>query len=47
MALEKVTKGKPPDVQRFLMEQHNLLQKYLADVFERRALFRSLNGKRE
>ncbi len=40
--------GKPLDVLRFLMEQHNLLQKDLADVFGTPSIVSEvLNGKRE
>lgn len=39
--------GKPLDVLRFLMEQHNLLQKDLADVFGTPSIVSEvLNGKR-
>ena len=40
--------AKPVDVVRFLMEQHNLLQKDLADVFGTRSIVSEvLSGKRE
>ena len=41
-------RAKPLDVLRFLMEQHNLLQKDLADVFGTRSIVSEvLSGKRE
>ena len=44
----RLPKGKPLDVLRFLMEQHNLLQKDLADVFGTPSIVSEiLNGKRE
>jgi len=44
----KLPKGKPLDVLRFLIEQHNLLQKDLADVFGTPSIVSEvLNGKRE
>jgi len=44
----KLPKGKPLDVLRFLIEQHNLLQKALADVFGTPSIVSEvLNGKRE
>ena len=44
----RLPKGKPLDVLRFLMEQHGLLQKDLADVFGTpRIVSEVLNGKRE
>jgi HTH-type transcriptional regulator/antitoxin HigA len=44
----RVPRGKPVDVLRFLMEQHNLLQKDLADVFGTPSIVSEvLNGKRE
>jgi len=40
--------GKPVDVLRFLMEQHGLLQKDLADVFGTASIVSEvLNGKRD
>ena len=44
----RMPKGKPLDVVRFLMEQHGLLQKDLADVFGTPSIVSEvLNGKRE
>jgi len=44
----KLPKGKPLDVVRFLMEQHDLRQKDLADVFGTPSIVSEvLNGKRE
>lgn len=44
----RLPKAKPLDVLRFLMEQHNLLQKDLADVFGTPSIVSEvLNGKRE
>lgn len=44
----RLPKGKPIDVVRFLMEQHGLLQKDLADVFGTPSIVSEvLNGKRE
>lgn len=44
----RLPRGKPLDVLRFLMEQHNLLQKDLADVFGTPSIVSEvLNGKRE
>ena len=44
----RLPKGKPLDVLRFLMDQHNLLQKDLADVFGTPSIVSEvLNGKRE
>lgn len=44
----RLPKGKPLDVLRFLMEQHHLLQKDLADVFGTPSIVSEvLNGKRE
>lgn len=44
----KLPRGKPVDVVRFLMEQHSLLQKDLADVFGTPSVVSEvLNGKRE
>ena len=44
----RLPKGKPLDVLRFLMEQHSLLQKDLADVFGTPSIVSEvLNGKRE
>jgi len=41
-------RAKPLDVLRFLMEQHNLLQKDLADVFGTRSIVSEvLSGKRD
>jgi HTH-type transcriptional regulator/antitoxin HigA len=44
----RLPKGKPIDVVRFLMEQHGLLQKDLADLFGTPSIVSEvLNGKRE
>jgi HTH-type transcriptional regulator/antitoxin HigA len=44
----RLPRAKPVDVLRFLMEQHNLLQKDLADVFGTRSIVSEvLGGKRE
>ena len=44
----KLPKGKPLDVVRFLMEQHDLRQKDLVDVFGTPSIVSEvLNGKRE
>ena len=44
----RLPKGKPLDVLRFLMEQHRLLQKDLADVFGTPSIVSEvLNGNRE
>ncbi|HLZ51056.1 MAG TPA: helix-turn-helix domain-containing protein [Candidatus Acidoferrum sp.] len=44
----RLPRAKPLDVLRFLMEQHNLLQKDLADVFGTRSIVSEvLSGKRE
>ena len=44
----RLPRGKPLDVLRFLMDQHNLLQKDLADVFGTPSIVSEvLNGKRE
>lgn len=44
----RLPRGKPLDVLRFLMEQHNLLQKDLADVFGTPSIVSEvLSGKRE
>ena len=44
----KLPRGKPVDVVRFLMEQHHLLQKDLADVFGTPSVVSEvLNGKRD
>lgn len=44
----RLEKSKPLNVLRFLMEQHNLLQKDLADVFGTPSIVSEvLNGKRE
>ena len=44
----RLPRGKPLDVLRFLMEQHNLLQKDLADVFGTASIVSEvMNGKRE
>ncbi len=44
----RIPRAKPVDVVRFLMEQHNLLQKDLADVFGTRSIVSEvLSGKRE
>ncbi len=44
----KLPKGKPLDVVRFLMEQHDLRQKDLADVFGTPSIVSEvLNGKRQ
>lgn len=44
----RLPRGKPVDVVRFLMEQHHLLQKDLADVFGTPSVVSEvLNGKRE
>lgn len=44
----RLPKAKPLDVLRFLMEQHNLLQKDLTDVFRTPSIVSEvLNGKRE
>jgi HTH-type transcriptional regulator/antitoxin HigA len=44
----RLPRAKPLDVLRFLMEQHDLLQKDLADVFGTRSIVSEvLNGKRE
>jgi HTH-type transcriptional regulator / antitoxin HigA len=44
----EIPRAKPVDVVRFLMEQHNLLQKDLADVFGTRSIVSEvLSGKRE
>ena len=44
----RLPRGKPLDVLRFLMEQHGLLQKDLADVFGTPSIVSEvLNGKRE
>ena len=44
----RLPRGKPLEVLRFLMEQHNLLQKDLADVFGTPSIVSEvLNGKRE
>ena len=43
----RLPRAKPLDVLRFLMEQHNLLQKDLADVFGTRSIVSEvLSGKR-
>jgi HTH-type transcriptional regulator/antitoxin HigA len=44
----RLPRAKPLDVLRFLMEQHSLLQKDLADVFGTRSIVSEvLSGKRE
>ena len=44
----RIPRAKPVDVVRFLMEQHNLLQKDLVDVFGTRSIVSEvLSGKRE
>ncbi|HKW64789.1 MAG TPA: helix-turn-helix domain-containing protein [Candidatus Acidoferrum sp.] len=44
----RLPRGKPLDVLRFLMEQHHLLQKDLAEVFGTPSIVSEvLNGKRE
>jgi HTH-type transcriptional regulator/antitoxin HigA len=44
----RLPRTKPVDVVRFLMEQHNLLQKDLVDVFGTRSIVSEvLSGKRE
>jgi len=44
----ELPRAKPVDVVRFLMEQHNLLQKDLVDVFGTRSIVSEvLSGKRE
>ena len=44
----RLPRAKPLDVLRFLMEQHHLLQKDLADVFGTRSIVSEvLSGKRE
>ena len=44
----RLPKGKPMDVLRFLMEQHDLLQKDLVEVFGTPSIVSEvLNGKRE
>jgi HTH-type transcriptional regulator / antitoxin HigA len=44
----RLPRGKPLEVLRFLMEQHNLLQKDLANVFGTPSIVSEvLNGKRE
>ena len=44
----RLPRGKPLDVLRFLMDQHGLLQKDLADVFGTPSIVSEvLNGKRE
>jgi HTH-type transcriptional regulator/antitoxin HigA len=44
----RLPRAKPLDVLRFLMEQHNLLQKDLVDVFGTRSIVSEvLSGKRE
>jgi HTH-type transcriptional regulator / antitoxin HigA len=44
----RLPRAKPVDVVRFLMEQHGLLQKDLADVFGTRSIVSEvLSGKRE
>jgi HTH-type transcriptional regulator / antitoxin HigA len=44
----RIPRAKPVDVVRFLMEQHNLLQKDLADVFGTRSIVSEvLSGKRD
>jgi HTH-type transcriptional regulator / antitoxin HigA len=44
----RLPRGKPLDVLRFLMEQHNLLQKDLAEVFGTPSIVSEvMNGKRE
>ncbi|MGB2645646.1 MAG: hypothetical protein WBG02_19085 [Candidatus Acidiferrum sp.] len=44
----RLPRAKPLDVVRFLMEQHNLLQKDLVDVFGTRSIVSEvLSGKRE
>jgi HTH-type transcriptional regulator/antitoxin HigA len=44
----RLPRGKPLDVLRFLMEQHHLQQKDLADVFGTPSIVSEvLNGKRE
>jgi len=44
----RLPRAKPLEVLRFLMEQHNLLQKDLADVFGTRSIVSEvLSGKRE
>ena len=44
----RLPRAKPLDVLRFLMEQHNLLQKDLADVFGTRSIVSEvLSGKRD
>lgn len=44
----RLPRGKPLDALRFLMDQHNLLQKDLADVFGTPSIVSEiLNGKRE
>jgi HTH-type transcriptional regulator/antitoxin HigA len=44
----RLPRAKPLEVVRFLMEQHNLLQKDLADVFGTRSIVSEvLSGKRE
>ena len=43
-----IPRAKPVDVVRFLMEQHNLLQKDLVDVFGTRSIVSEvLSGKRD
>ena len=43
-----IPRAKPVDVVRFLMEQHNLLQKDLVDIFRTRSIVSEvLSGKRE
>ncbi|MGC1086977.1 MAG: hypothetical protein WA894_00960, partial [Candidatus Acidiferrum sp.] len=44
----RLPRARPVDVVRFLMEQHNLLQKDLVDVFGTRSIVSEvLSGKRE
>ena len=44
----QLPRSKPLDVLRFLMEQHNLLQKDLADIFGTPSIVSEvMNGKRE
>lgn len=44
----RLPRGKPLDVLRFLMDQHNLLQRDLADVFGTPSIVSEvMNGKRE
>jgi len=44
----RLPRAKPVDVVRFLMEQHNLLQKDLVDLFGTRSIVSEvLSGKRE